>query len=71
MGFGFPRASWLRNELKGQVSEVLLGATSRNRGWFDQKELNRVIHLHNNGLDKDRILWPLFVIELWAQKWLD
>jgi asparagine synthase (glutamine-hydrolysing) len=71
MGFGFPRASWLRNELKGQVSEVLLGATSRNRGWFNQKELNRVIHLHNNGLDRDRILWPLFVIEVWAQKWLD
>lgn len=71
MGFGFPRANWLRNELRVQVSEVLLGSTSQNREWFDQKELSRIVHLHNNGLDKDRVLWPLFVIELWAQKWLD
>lgn len=71
MGFGFPRASWMRSELKSQVSEVLLGSSSRNRGWFSPTEISRLIDVHNGGVDKDRILWPLLVIELWAQKWLD
>ncbi|MFZ2227630.1 MAG: asparagine synthase (glutamine-hydrolyzing) [Candidatus Nanopelagicaceae bacterium] len=71
MGFGFPRAGWMRNELSSRVSEVLLGPTSRNRGWFNQTEVIRLIDVHKGGVDKDRILWPLFVIELWAQKWLD
>ena len=71
MGFGFPRASWMRNELRDQVFETLLGRSSKNRGWFQPTEIKRLIDLHNKGVDKDRILWPLFVVELWAQKWID
>jgi len=71
MGFGIPRASWMRNELRPLVSETLLGSTARNRGWFDTKEVKLQIDLHNRGLDRDRILWPLLAIELWAQNWLD
>lgn len=71
MGFGIPRASWMRNELRSLVSETLLGSSARNRGWFDIKEVKNQIDIHNRGLDRDRILWPLLAIELWAQNWLD
>lgn len=71
MGFGIPRASWMRNELRQLVSETLLGSSARNRGWFDINEVKNQIDIHNRGLDRDRILWPLLAIELWAQNWLD
>jgi len=71
MGFGIPRASWMRNDLKHLVSDVLLGSSARNRGWFDMANVSQQISLHNQGVDRDRILWPLFAIELWAQNWLD
>lgn len=71
MGFGIPRARWMRNELRPLVSEVLLGSSATERGWFKRNEVSREIDLHNRGLDRDRILWPLFAIELWAQNWLD
>jgi asparagine synthase (glutamine-hydrolysing) len=71
MGFGIPRGSWMRNELRPLVADVLLGSASRNREWFNIDEVSRQIDLHNRGLDRDRILWPLFAIEMWAQNWLD
>lgn len=71
MGFGIPRASWMRNELKDMVGEVLLGSSARHRGWFNVKEVEKQISIHNQGVDRDRILWPLFAIELWAQNWID
>ena len=71
MGFGFPRASWLRNELRSTVSDVLLSTEAKSRGWFNQEEIQKLITMHSQGVDRDRILWPLLVIELWAQKWLD
>lgn len=71
MGFGIPRARWMRNELRPLVAEVLLGSSAVQRGWFKQAEVRRQIDLHNRGLDRDRILWPLFAIEMWAQNWID
>lgn len=71
MGFGIPRARWMRNELRPLVAEVLLGPSATERGWYKRDEVSREIDLHNGGLDRDRILWPLFAIELWAQNWLD
>lgn len=71
MGFGIPRARWMRNELRPLVAEVLLGPSATSRGWFNREEISHQIDLHNRGLDRDRILWPLFAIELWAQNWLD
>ena len=71
MGFGIPRARWMREELRPLVTETLLGSNARNRGWFDQNTVKNEITLHNSGIDRDRILWPLFAIELWAQNWSD
>jgi asparagine synthase (glutamine-hydrolysing) len=71
MGFGIPRARWLRGELKPLVSDVILSSTFRNRNWFNFKEVKKVIYEHNRGNNLDHIIWPILMLELWAINWLD
>ena len=71
MGFGIPRASWLRNELNPLMRELLLGEKHRSRAWFNVNETQKWIAQHEAGRNVDQILWPLMMIELWAQNWLD
>ncbi len=71
MGFGIPRARWLREELSELVHDTLLGDTTRQRGWFTPSAVRALVHQHMNGLDRDSILWPLLMIELWAREWID
>jgi asparagine synthase (glutamine-hydrolysing) len=71
MGFGIPRAEWLRTGMKEMVIDTLTDTTTDQRGWFVSKEVKRVIDMHMNGQDKDNVLWPLLMLELWARTWLD
>jgi asparagine synthase (glutamine-hydrolysing) len=71
MGFGIPRAEWLRNDMKSMLIETLTDSTAVNRGWFLPKEVKSIIDLHLGGEDRDNLLWPLLMIELWARTWLD
>lgn len=71
MGFGIPRAEWLRGDMKTMLFDVLTDHTARNRGWFNSKEVTRSIDLHLSGSDQDNVLWPMLMLELWAKNWLD
>ena len=71
MGFGIPRASWLRNELRELVIDTLSSRQCRDRSWFNHSELMKVINTHNSGRDLDRVIWPIFMLELWANNWID
>ena len=71
MGFGIPRARWLRHELKDVVHDVLLGTTASQRGWFNPAAVAAIVNQHQKGVDRDSILWPLLMIELWARTWID
>jgi asparagine synthase (glutamine-hydrolysing) len=71
MGFGIPRAEWLRTEMKEMVVDTLTDTSAKQRGWFEPKEVKRVIDLHIGGQDKDNILWPMLMLELWAKTWID
>jgi asparagine synthase (glutamine-hydrolysing) len=71
MGFGIPRAEWLRTEMKEMVIEILTDTTSTQRGWFNSSEVVKVIDAHMTGVDKDNLLWPMLMLELWARTWLD
>ena len=71
MGFGIPRAEWLRNELKEMLIEVLTDTTAKQRGWFKPPAVRQVIETHMSGVDKDNLLWPMLMLELWARTWLD
>jgi asparagine synthase (glutamine-hydrolysing) len=70
-GFGIPRSDWLRGGLYEMTSDVLLSATSKSRGWFDTKAVEKAITSHKAGFDQDHLLWPALILELWAITWLD
>ena len=71
MGFGIPRAEWLRSGMKEMVIDTLTDDTATQRKWFNNSEVKQVIDLHMGGQDKDSVLWPMLILELWARTWLD
>jgi asparagine synthase (glutamine-hydrolysing) len=71
MGFGIPRAEWLRGGMKEMVIDTLTDDTAIQRNWFNKNEVKQVIDLHMGGQDKDSVLWPMLILELWARTWLD
>jgi asparagine synthase (glutamine-hydrolysing) len=71
MGFGIPRAEWLRTGMKEMVIDTLTDTTASQRGWFNPIEVKKIIDIHMSGEDKDSQLWPMLMLELWARTWLD
>ena len=69
MGFGIPRAELLRTDMKEMVIELLTDKEATDRGWFNQNEVKKTLDLHMSGTDKDQILWPILMLELWARNW--
>jgi asparagine synthase (glutamine-hydrolysing) len=58
MGFGIPRAKWLRER-------------SRSRGWYQFSKVEKILENHQRGLALDSLIWPMFILELWAKSWID
>jgi asparagine synthase (glutamine-hydrolysing) len=71
MGFGIPRAEWLRIGMKEMVVDTLTDTTATQRGWFNSSEVRKIIDFHMAGEDRDNLLWPMLMLELWARTWLD
>jgi len=71
MGFGIPRAEWLRTGMREMLVDTLTDPTATQRGWFNPTEVRKVIDIHMAGEDKDNLLWPMLMLELWARTWLD
>jgi asparagine synthase (glutamine-hydrolysing) len=71
MGFGIPRAEWLRTRMKEMVIDTLTDETATQRGWFNSSEVKKLIDIHMAGEDKDNLIWPVLMLELWARTWLD
>jgi asparagine synthase (glutamine-hydrolysing) len=71
MGFGIPRAEWLRTGMRELVVDALTDRTATQRGWLNPVEVKKVLDFHMAGQDKDNIIWPMLMLELWARTWLD
>ena len=71
MGFGIPRAEWLRTGMKELVIDTLTDTRATQRGWLDPVEVKKVLDIHMSGQDKDNLIWPMLMLELWARTWLD
>src|SRR5690606_9262463 len=50
MGFGVPLEHWFRNELRDLTRDVLLGSSLRERGYFHQSFIERLINEHQTGV---------------------
>ncbi len=71
-GFGLPIRSWLRNELKPLLHDVLSESSLKNRGLFNSVEISKLIKMNQTGkVDATYTLLSLICIELWCRKFCD
>jgi asparagine synthase (glutamine-hydrolysing) len=71
-GFGIPLGTWFRGGLTGLFSEVLDAPRTRQRGYFEQAFVSRLLKEHLAGeRDHTLRLWQLLVFELWHRQYLD
>jgi asparagine synthase (glutamine-hydrolysing) len=71
MGFGIPRAEWLRTGMRELLLDSLTDTTASQRGWFTQSKVKELLKAHMAGQDQDNVLWPILMLELWARTWYD
>jgi asparagine synthase (glutamine-hydrolysing) len=70
-GFAVPLARWFRGPLFGYARDVLLSASSRERGVLNPSAVERRLQLHQRGRDLDLQLWTMLSFELWCRRFLD
>ncbi len=73
MGFGVPIGRWFREDKWASLlREILLSPSQKNRGYFKQDALERMIEEHVSGAyDRSAMLWQLLVLELWHRTFND
>lgn len=70
-GFALPLRHWMRNELKDLIMSVLLDASTRQRGYFDPKGVQRMLNEHFEGRrDHSARIWRFLMFELWHRNFL-
>jgi asparagine synthase (glutamine-hydrolysing) len=71
-GFGVPIGHWFRGSLRDAFGDILSSPTTRQRGYFDYRFVDRVLEEHLSGRrDHSLRLWQLLVFELWHRQYVD
>ena len=71
-GFGVPLGVWFRGGLTDVFADVLGSSRTRQRGYFQQPFVDRIVHEHLSGRrDRTLQLWQLLVFELWHRQYVD
>lgn len=70
-GFPVPYASWLRNDLKDLVWEVLTDPRTIGRGYFRKDAVEGLLRANSNGTDHSKEIFSLLNLELWQRTFLD
>jgi asparagine synthase (glutamine-hydrolysing) len=70
-GFAVPLGFWFRGKGSELMRNLLLDESSRRRGIFNPRYLERLIQRHESGHDLDLQIWTLMSFELWARLFLD
>jgi len=72
MGFGVPLETWFRHELKEMAYDILLSPRLRQRGYFNDAFVKRLLDEHSSGARAWHYqLWNLLVLELWHRAFID
>ncbi len=68
MGFGVPLGKWFKKELNKYLKENLLSDDFRKIGFFNQKEIEKLINEHiSDKIDHSSRLFLLLIFELWRK----
>jgi asparagine synthase (glutamine-hydrolysing) len=70
-GFPVPYESWLRNDLRGQVREILTDRKTVQRGYFAQPAVERLLAANNQHGTHPKEVFSLVALELWHRMFLD
>ena len=72
MGFGVPLETWFRNELKEMAFDTLLSRRMREREYFHEAFIRRLLDEHTSGARAWHYqLWNLLMLELWHRAFID
>lgn len=72
MGFRAPLAEWFRGDLREMARDLLLDATTRERGFFDPAYVGELLDRHVAGeADNSQGIWTLLNFELWHRQLVD
>jgi len=71
-GFGVPIGRWFGRDLRELFSDTLLSPRAAGRGYFEPREVRRLVGEHVGGRrDHTLRLWLLMVLELWQRQYVD
>jgi asparagine synthase (glutamine-hydrolysing) len=70
-GFPVPYASWLRNELKDVVWDVLTDGKTISRGYFRKDAVESLLRANSNGAEYSKEIFSLLSLELWQRTFLE
>jgi len=67
-GFLSPTGSWFST--RHEIREILLERGSTFSSWIDLKEVERTLHEHTAGLNRERQIFLLLGLHFWMKEWL-
>jgi asparagine synthase (glutamine-hydrolysing) len=71
-GFSMPLVHWFRQKRQPALIDVLLEPKTAQRGYFNQREVERRLAEHRRGIrDRSWELWHLMIFELWHRNFLE
>jgi asparagine synthase (glutamine-hydrolysing) len=70
-GFPVPYESWLRNDLKNVVWDVLMDRRTLERGYFCKEGVEGLLRANSNGSNYSKEIFSLLNLELWQRTFLE
>ena len=70
-GFPVPYESWLRNDLKNVVWDVLTDRRTIERGYFRKDAVVGLLQANSNGSNYSKEIFSLLTLELWQRTFLE
>ena len=70
--FSAPIRSWISDDLRSMVDELLSKDNIENRGFFNFEFINKIIENDRNGIEDNAYqIYQLLTLELWCRQYLD
>jgi len=70
--FGAPIRSWISNELREMIDDILSKESIESRGLFNYDFIHRLINNDRNGVDDNEYrIYQILTIELWFREYID